>query len=896
MSLSKGTTNIAWNVFQVVRRSTKNSSAISSQLNARRSQARYHSEVKTTTNPEESATSETPAQEVREGWLFVDSVFPVRIGSWDVRYYIGIFREETLLGRLGSLFEDVQKHGFHVVSLEPQKKDGGVFVKFKYNADDSDAALNEILSDLRVTVEKHGGVPSWLGLPRGNVWLVKGQPWREDLMRYPSPLVKIAFDGPDVDEESLYSLLRPYGRIRDFIPPSPAPAGTLRSTIVTYRNLRAAVRARNTIHGLILPSSPSATTKTRLKTSYQQPIQAHAVRDYVTSHPRIFLPILFFLLGTLTYTIFDPIRALMVEGKMNNWFDFRQFRIYKWLRDNTVQRFSFSQGAEGETPSPKDGAWKERLDAQDTLERYLSDMPNTVAFIHGPQGSGKTRMLTIVLQETGRKALVIDVAELSKATTETALVTGLARQTGYWPVFSFMNSMNNLIDLASVGLIGQKTGLSSSLSDQLKQILEVVGTGLRHVNATYKEVQEKQRKREHLEQLRKEHEAQVRERIREGIWHDGRLDVVAGVGVMSELGIGDEWFSENDADFIPRDAITLSTEKNVDEAKRKQRNTEDLQAIESMPIVIIKNFETKGRGTKRDELLDVLAQWAASLAENQVAHVVVVSANRENAKRLARALPSKPLTIIALSDADNASALSFVKQKLHDVGIDIELIEEQVHCIEKLGGRASDLESLIHKVRSGQSVEEAVEDIVTRGVSELRKNAFGDDLEDAKNLPWAREQAWTIMKQLADKSELPYHDLLLDFPFKGDETALRNMEQAELISIATRNGRPSTIRPGKPVYRYVFKKLVHDPIFQATQDIAFNTKLIAASETIIRTCEQELLTLREIDAGTSTWWGPSFAVKQRREHLLKNMHTAENKIEVLEKQNINLKKILAKAT
>lgn len=31
-----------------------------------------------------------------------------------------------------------------------------------------------------------------------------------------------------------------------------------------------------------------------------------------------------FLLGTLTYTIFDPIRSIMVEGKMLDWFDFRR--------------------------------------------------------------------------------------------------------------------------------------------------------------------------------------------------------------------------------------------------------------------------------------------------------------------------------------------------------------------------------------------------------------------------------------------------------------------------------------------------------------------------------------------------------------------------------------------
>jgi hypothetical protein len=103
-------------------------------------------------------------------------------------------------------------------------------------------------------------------------------------------------------------------------------------------------------------------------------------------------------------------------------------------------------------------------------------------------------------------------------------------------------------------------------------------------------------------------------------------------------------------------------------------------------------------------------------------------------------------------------------------------------------------------------VQEAVEDIISRGVSELRKNAFGDDIEDAKTLPWSREQAWVVLKQLSKQDEvehcetssvcnvdllpiqIPYHDLLMEFPFKGDEAPLRSMEHAELISIGTYNG------------------------------------------------------------------------------------------------------------
>lgn len=55
-------------------------------------------------------------------------------------------------------------------------------------------------------------------------------------------------------------------------------------------------------------------------------------------------------------------------------------------------------------------------------------------------------------------------------------------------------------------------------------------------------------------------------------------------------------------------------------------------------------------------------------------------------------MPSKPLNAIALSDADSGAAMSFVKQKLHEADVDVDFTSEQVSYIERLGGRASDLE------------------------------------------------------------------------------------------------------------------------------------------------------------------------------------------------------------
>ena len=77
------------------------------------------------------------------------------------------------------MLESIKAHDFQIVSIEPQLKDGGVFIKFSYSAGDPESALDTIMTDLRRTVDEEGGVPSWTGVNTGNVWLVKGKPWRE---------------------------------------------------------------------------------------------------------------------------------------------------------------------------------------------------------------------------------------------------------------------------------------------------------------------------------------------------------------------------------------------------------------------------------------------------------------------------------------------------------------------------------------------------------------------------------------------------------------------------------------------------------------------------------------------------------------------------------------------
>jgi hypothetical protein len=118
----------------------------------------------------------------------------------------------------------VKAHSFTVTDVQTYKKDGGVFVTFEFTASDRDDGLNTILQELGQEAKKHGGLPSWSGIGSRNVWSVKGKPWTEvwsfnihlwdctkfeqDMGRFASSFLSVAFDGPDIRDEQLYELLR----------------------------------------------------------------------------------------------------------------------------------------------------------------------------------------------------------------------------------------------------------------------------------------------------------------------------------------------------------------------------------------------------------------------------------------------------------------------------------------------------------------------------------------------------------------------------------------------------------------------------------------------------------------------------------------------------------------
>lgn len=165
-------------------------------------------------------------------------------------------------------------------------------------------------------------------------------------------------------------------------------------------------------------------------------------------------------------------------------------------------------------------------------------------------------------------------------------------------------------------------GFSTPVDQQLKQILEVVATALKDTSKANRDAQKNHTKSEEARLAAEQAEEKRAELIRRGGWHDGRLDCVAGNGVMSELGFGVEALRESDY-------MTAATQEYDDEvaalgeapaAKPARKSEEYLdnerELIASLPVLVLNNFTMKA--SRNTELWNVLAEWGAGLVESRV--------------------------------------------------------------------------------------------------------------------------------------------------------------------------------------------------------------------------------------------------------------------------------------
>lgn len=341
----------------------------------------------------------------KSAYLYFDNVFPLRIGIWDLRYLWCEAEKELLFERLKSLVPADSAYDVRVEEALERSKDGGAFVRFSFASpsepyvedppteDEAQKAIRTIEREVKAAVHERGYKPWFNWGAEGRAFLVKGKPWLEDMHRFPNNLLKVEFDGPEINQEQLFGLFRPYGKISNIFPPTKdAP----KTATILFTSIRSAAAARNCLHGLSVPSAAGSTT---LRILYAERVRAHYIRDWAASHPRLMLPLIVALVGSISYAIFDPLRAFFIRTHIEGTFSAEHWRVVRWLKRETLGRLGLSDQAGTSKGAVDTGIEKERHEAKLQIESWLRDTPDTFILVTGPKGSGKTGLIDEIVKD-----------------------------------------------------------------------------------------------------------------------------------------------------------------------------------------------------------------------------------------------------------------------------------------------------------------------------------------------------------------------------------------------------------------------------------------------------------------------------------------------------------------
>ncbi|KAL9024376.1 MAG: hypothetical protein Q9196_006563 [Gyalolechia fulgens] len=738
--------------------------------------------------------------------LFIDNIFPLKLN-----YLLGLtglpfFTDpEKILHKLLTQIHEDQKIpaadplnlakralpknlSIQVKRILPRLKEGGAYAKVSH---DPNVSLSAVEAALQEYLEKKSPKPWFNPFRRISSHLVRGRPWLEDLHRFPNKRLKVEFlpttpgaEAAGLSEETLYSLFRTYGKLGDITPQPTGSKDLPKYAMLSYGNIRDAIMAKNCMHGFLLSESEGGGKNgTILKIVYEKRAKARAWRDWILNHPRIVIPVLAALVGSMTIMVFDPrisIRTFFIKSHVTHNFHLTENRLYKWFRSQLVRANEIlTLKRQKSEDAGLSVVWDDRRGDIEQIKTWLMETADTFIVIQGPRGSGKRELVLDEALEGRRNTLVIDCKPIQEARGDSSTIFAAAKEVGYRPVFSWMNTFSSMIDLAAQGTIGTKTGFSETLDTQLAKIWQNTTNALKELAL-------------------------------EGRTKDDK---------DSEL--GDDEYLEAHPERRPVVVIDNFLHKSQESSIVYDKISEWAAALTTANVAHV-IFLTNDVSFSKP--------LSKALPDRVFRQISLGDCSPEVAKRFV----INHLNADAEERSDRKGSLP--SQTRED-------LDELDGCIDILGGRLTDLEFLARRIKTGETPRKAVHQIIDQSASEILKMYVLDI--DRTTRSWTPEQAWLLIKRLAATPSLRYHELLLSDTFKADggEPTLRALEQAELITIVSSKGRPHSIKPGKPVYQAAFRQLTEDKVLAARLDLAVLSQLVAMESKAIDKAEGELALL-----------------------------------------------------
>jgi hypothetical protein len=218
-------------------------------------------------------------------------------------------------------------------------------------------------------------------------------------------------------------------------------------------------------------------------------MKTHWIWDWLMNHPRVVIPAVAALVATATVAVFDPIRTFFIKAHIEHSFHLKDSKIFQWFKTQATDIFTFRLRKAEE--ASLGAIWDDRRQVIEQLQTWLMETADTFIVVQGPRGSGKKELILDQALKGRQNTLLIDCKPIQEARGDSATIAAAAASVGYRPVFSWMNSISSLIDLAAQGTIGVKSGFSETLDAQLSKIWQNTATALKQVALAHRKKEDK---------------------------------------------------------------------------------------------------------------------------------------------------------------------------------------------------------------------------------------------------------------------------------------------------------------------------------------------------------------------------------------------------------------------
>lgn len=784
--------------------------------------------------------------------VFFDNVYPRWLAKLSYNRFFTfawlqrLFTDERLKDIVRLLVESKKTEtelpqGTKYQEFVPLKRDGGAFVKFVVPPT---CSVKELTDTIEANIQKNKAAfdeseqktfEFWKAFPRA--YRVKGTPWIEDLSRFPSNIMKVKFEGEALTEEEMYLLFRRYGLIVDIIPPS----ATVTYATVVFKTTDACIRAKNCTTGMVMNEG-----RTSIHLQYIPRERVNYLTDFIVNHQRISIPVILALLATMAVLVFEPIRETFIELKIkkayswdshkDNWLVKAIYTPYRILAssisdsrhfiDDSIDVLRGAKKTNMEVENVEsDMFWSERTEKANQVRLWVCENANTFIVVKGPKGSGKREFVVdhamSMNEEFSRKLLEIDCDPLVKARSDNQFLKSTASQLGYFPLFTWTNTVSQFVDLGMQGLTGQKSGLSESKETQFKNMLLLTQVAIRKVALS------------NFEAFKCDYEHQQQKKVAEA------------------NGLGEVKINELRED----DYLQLNPEVK--------------------PVIVINNFLKKS-DSNNDFIYKTIAEWASQLILSNTAHVIFITLDSGSTLHLTAALPNQVFKSISLADASQQSARQYVSKQLKD-----EMVQNLDACLEPIGGRMLDLQAFVRRVKSGETPTDALSEMVHQAAEQITTFFLNisETPQSGGDVTWNTAQIWALMRVLAKRDAMEIEDLVKSPLFVSSYdtiSTLSVLEKNDLISLKRDKGIISTITTGRPLYKAAFEELVNDKkVFQIYESHYFKSLIKIENEKISK-LEEEIAKLGALSDFKF--------MRERVEYIAKKISVSTEKVQSYEAQ------------